>query len=271
VRAGRSCATSSEIWPELAYYEDYPRFAAVLKILHERYGSKLKELRPTPASQLYSFGDQLMTMNYVTWLHVSLKEDKPTADADNSAANTTAGMPDNIPGAVDKGSMELTPQELATERAWVHFAHELSIALTDLKKNQYLIVSRASTNHYVQVMDGGSSGLRAESVSNTYLKDDEHLRDETTARLLELGWTAPAHPASDTHNEDTQHKVDNFSNFCVDLTKPIAYRQLADLIATTLRVVYRAEHPGGLQYDAVSTSGMSIQFPRLGIPRSSST
>src|SRR4051812_13445046 len=48
-----------EIWSELAYYEGYERFAQVFEILRERYGSRLAEVRPTPASELYLYGDKL--------------------------------------------------------------------------------------------------------------------------------------------------------------------------------------------------------------------
>jgi len=46
-----------EVWRELAYYEGYERFAAVFKLLRERYGSRLAEVRPTPASATYLYGD----------------------------------------------------------------------------------------------------------------------------------------------------------------------------------------------------------------------
>jgi hypothetical protein len=39
-----------EIWREPAYYESYQRFAEVYEILRERYGPRLAEVRPTPAS-----------------------------------------------------------------------------------------------------------------------------------------------------------------------------------------------------------------------------
>jgi hypothetical protein len=47
-----------EIWRELAYYEGYRRFAEVFGILRERYGPRLAEVRPTPASGIYLYGDE---------------------------------------------------------------------------------------------------------------------------------------------------------------------------------------------------------------------
>jgi hypothetical protein len=66
----RSC--DQEIWRELAYYEGYRRFAAVFEILRERYGSRLAEVRPTPASELYLYGDKLSAPDTIDALNASL-------------------------------------------------------------------------------------------------------------------------------------------------------------------------------------------------------
>ena len=64
-----------EIWRELAYYEGYQRFAAVFEILRERYGSRLAEVRPTPASEVYLYGDKLSAPETVERLNASLGDD----------------------------------------------------------------------------------------------------------------------------------------------------------------------------------------------------
>jgi hypothetical protein len=56
----------------LAYYEGYRRFAAVFEILRERYGSRLAEVRPTPASELYLYGDKLSAPDTIDALNASL-------------------------------------------------------------------------------------------------------------------------------------------------------------------------------------------------------
>jgi hypothetical protein len=182
-------------------------------------------------------------------------------------SNATARVPDNSRGAVEKAPMELMRPQLSTEEAWHRFAEALSIALADLDEDEYLVVSRKNTNYYVQLMDQGSFGVRAEAVSSSYLTDDELLSDESKARLVELGWTAPTHPPSDEYDEQGRHKTEGAPNFYLDLAKPTAYPELADLMVTTLREVYGAGHPGGLEYNAASTNGMSIRFPHLGIRR----
>ena len=47
------------IWQELAYWEGYERFLSIVGILRQRYGKQLQEVRPTPASELYLYGDAL--------------------------------------------------------------------------------------------------------------------------------------------------------------------------------------------------------------------
>ena len=64
-----------EIWRELAYWEGYERFAQVFELLHERYGSRLAEVRPTAASKLYLYGDKLSAPGTIEALNASLKRE----------------------------------------------------------------------------------------------------------------------------------------------------------------------------------------------------
>ncbi|MEB3982515.1 hypothetical protein OQ968_14725 [Mycobacterium sp. 663a-19] len=47
-----------EIWREIAYWEGIERFAEVVELLRARYGSRLVEVCPTPASEAYLWGDR---------------------------------------------------------------------------------------------------------------------------------------------------------------------------------------------------------------------
>ena len=62
----------TELWRELAFYEGYERFAEVFEILRERYGSRLSEVGPTPASELYLYGDKLSAPETIARLNDSL-------------------------------------------------------------------------------------------------------------------------------------------------------------------------------------------------------
>lgn len=47
------------IWRERAVFEGAARFEEVATMLKEKYGSRLRDLTPTPASEVYLYGDQL--------------------------------------------------------------------------------------------------------------------------------------------------------------------------------------------------------------------
>jgi hypothetical protein len=47
------------VWKEPAYYEGYERFVEVVSILHEKYGSRIKDLVPTLRSMNYLYGDRI--------------------------------------------------------------------------------------------------------------------------------------------------------------------------------------------------------------------
>ena len=47
------------IFSEPAVYEGYARFEEVAQILKQRYGAALRDLVPSPSSELYLYGDSL--------------------------------------------------------------------------------------------------------------------------------------------------------------------------------------------------------------------
>jgi len=53
------------IFAEPALYEGYERFIEVAEILRSRYGTALRDLIPTTASELYLYGDQLASPGIV--------------------------------------------------------------------------------------------------------------------------------------------------------------------------------------------------------------
>jgi hypothetical protein len=82
-----------EIWRELAYWEGYTRFETVFAILRERYGRRLREVRPTDASELYLYGDCLTAPRTVTRLNATLSESS-SAEGTNPTARTAASETD---------------------------------------------------------------------------------------------------------------------------------------------------------------------------------
>ncbi len=54
-----------EIWREIALYEGFERFEELAKILVSRYGARLADLEPTPASEYYLYGDAMRAPDVV--------------------------------------------------------------------------------------------------------------------------------------------------------------------------------------------------------------
>jgi len=64
---------SVEIWREPAFYEGSPRFVEVFEILRQRYGARLREVRPTAASGAYLYGDRLNSPRIIEDLNAGLR------------------------------------------------------------------------------------------------------------------------------------------------------------------------------------------------------
>ena len=54
-----------EVWREPVRYEAVWRFAEVLALLQEKYGARLRDLAPTPASEYHLYGDKLWSSGAV--------------------------------------------------------------------------------------------------------------------------------------------------------------------------------------------------------------
>lgn len=76
------------IWREPAYYESYRRFEQVFAILHERYGSRFRELRPTESASWWLYGDRLGAPAVVEALNRSLRSEE--TDESGDAGDTGA-------------------------------------------------------------------------------------------------------------------------------------------------------------------------------------
>jgi T3SS (YopN, CesT) and YbjN peptide-binding chaperone 3 len=66
-----------EIWRETGFYESYQRFGEVFEILRRRYGDRLQELRPTPHSEMWLYGDRLGAPGKVEALNRSFSVRSP--------------------------------------------------------------------------------------------------------------------------------------------------------------------------------------------------
>jgi hypothetical protein len=154
------------------------------------------------------------------------------------------------------------PRQPSTPEAWGTFAGRLVGALMALEEDEYLFLEVKGTDRYVQFMDQGGYGMRAESVSDYYLDDGDHLGEDDYRRLLRLSWHAPTQVPGTTAPDP-----EGPPNYFVDVARPLPLVDLANLAVFTLMHVHGACHPAELEYDARSTTGMSIRFPHLIIRR----
>jgi len=53
------------IWREPAIYEGYERFEEVAQILKQKYRERLRDLVPTPHSEMYLYGDHVISLGMV--------------------------------------------------------------------------------------------------------------------------------------------------------------------------------------------------------------
>ena len=153
---------------------------------------------------------------------------------------------------------------LASNAKWDRFASELSRALSNLQKGQFLIIETKADLYYVQFAGGGIFGMRAESVSNGYLYGPRKLSDEACMKLLQLGWNTPT-ILLDAMNDVRGYRGYGSPNYFLDVNVPVPYGSVANLAVNTLREVFGALHPGELQYRAFAKGGGDIEFPNLRI------
>lgn len=154
------------------------------------------------------------------------------------------------------------PRQARTVDAWKRFAHELANALRGLEEDEWLVLSLKHRNRFVQFMNQGDAGFRAEAVSDFYLADGDHLSEHDRGALLELGWDAPTNLP-----DEFGHRPDGSPNYFLDLANPVPLDELALLAVNTLVHVHEAEHPNVLEYSTGSEDKASIRLPNLGIRR----
>ena len=136
------------------------------------------------------------------------------------------------------------------------------MALAALEEDEHLLLQVKGTHRYVQFMDQGGYGMRAETVSDYYLPEGEHLGEADYRYLMKLGWHAPTLvPGTSVEG------ADGSPNYYLDLARPLPLEDVAVMAVLTLIHVHRASHPGELEYEARSSGGMSIRFPHLIIRR----
>lgn len=155
---------------------------------------------------------------------------------------------------------EVAPSAQLLGREWKRFADGLAAALATLSEDQNLILAAEHRQRFVQFAGSGSSGLRAEAVSNAYLAETDQLTGDQAAALTAAGWRSPTH----AHDASQAEKDPAGSpNFFADFDAPVPFDEVADLAVRTLAQIFEISHPDQIEYDAFDTKGNQISFPRL--------
>jgi hypothetical protein len=159
---------------------------------------------------------------------------------------------------------DLTPNQKQLLEDWSEFGRRLVPVLAALEEDEYLIVGIKGTNRFVQFAGQGAHGMRAEAVSNFYLRGEEQVGEAQHALLLRLGWHAPTNLPDEFGHEPT-----GSSNYYLDLRPPLDVPEIAALAVNTLLGPFDADHPVQLEYRSFAECGESIRWPTLGLRRRS--
>ena len=148
--------------------------------------------------------------------------------------------------------------------AWAPFAESLASVLEQLQEDQFLVLSAKGSNRFVQFYAQGAFGMRAEAVSNEYLRGRDRLGVAQIVRLGELGWLVPS---GTSRTSTPQNDPDGSPNHYINVAVPVPFGELASLAVRTLREVMAVPHPQFLEYSALDTRGNILEFGELGLLR----
>jgi hypothetical protein len=162
----------------------------------------------------------------------------------NEKARATPLATGIIPGLtkIPAPPVTLTAQPDAEEE-WARFSADLALVLADLDEDDFLIISAKKTGLFVQFAAQGQFGMRAEAISNNYLKG-KTLSQDACITMQNLGWNAPTNLPEESDPEG--HTADGSPNFFIDAAPPVPHGAIASLAVATLRFVFPRRASGSV-------------------------
>ena len=145
--------------------------------------------------------------------------------------------------------------------AWSTFHERLTETLRAMTEDQFLILMKKGTNHFVQFAAQGFHGMRAETVCNAYLEGPERLTTEDIAMLGALGWDDPTSGPGLTPQEDPGGSPNYFREWAT----PVEHAEIATLAVRTFLEVHDVAHPGWLAYRSFDSDGGQRILPGSGL------
>lgn len=151
----------------------------------------------------------------------------------------------------------------AGTRLWRELGKKLESVLSRLKEDECLVLCEKGSNHFVQFMNQGAEGLRAEAVSNGFLSGRERWSEAQHDAFLSLGWEPP----TGSPEEATPVKQpEGSANYLREFKAPVDACAVASLAVATLASVMAIPHPGFLAYQSFDVDrGGSLAWSELGL------
>jgi hypothetical protein len=149
----------------------------------------------------------------------------------------------------------------AVLRAWAPFRHSLATVLSNLEKDQFLIILVKNSNRFVQFACQ-KDGMRVEVTSNNFLKGRDRLKRGQIAWLRSNGWNAP----TGNQKEATPEKDPNGSpNYSIEVPAPYAAEDIANRAVDAMVNGLEIKSSASLSYEAFDASGkpLRIETPEL--------
>lgn len=163
----------------------------------------------------------------------------------------------------DQESLDAKPPR---SRDWKPVEQELARTLDLLEEGQFVIVNApvgGGAWAFVQFVDQGIYGMRAEATSNTYLPPVAQLDAAALQRMQQLGWTPPTGGVESTPESDP----DGSPNYYIERPRPVPYEELACIAVDTLVDVFCVGHPHVLRYEASDDEGAQLVLPGISLER----
>ena len=151
------------------------------------------------------------------------------------------------------------------DREWRDLEDALAVVLADLPPGGHLILEvRASTNRYMQFVDGGAPGFRGEVVSDHFLDDSERWGPAGSESLAKLGWLPPDATQDEIdHPELYRDSPASNVNYHVQWRNPAPFGDVARIACETLRDAFGVATPTELSYSSMDAAGVPVVQPLL--------
>ncbi len=142
---------------------------------------------------------------------------------------------------------------------WADLERGLAATLPALGQ-AHLVIATKVGNRFVQFAADPEDGLRAETVSNGYLKPNDRHTATQVAALRELGWNEPTHAPDAPDGERVDRGSPNYFRDWAPTAVP--WDEVARLAVNTLRIIGVGE-PSALEYEAWDAEDRPLSLPAL--------